>query len=285
MRIIKKATELKKALTGKKRTAFVPTMGALHAGHTALVKAAQENHDLVVASIFVNPTQFNEGTDLAQYPRSPKEDAALLKAHGCDFLYLPEVDDVYPDGMKKSAASGIDFGPLTATMEGANRPGHFDGVAQVVSRLLEIVQPDTLVMGQKDYQQVAVVRTMIQRLDLLVRVLVVPTVREADGLAMSSRNQLLNDAERAAAAMINRQLAAVAAGLAVGWPTQPLEQMALSGLGENDLLDPEYVQIFDGDTLLPYIDGDNVRELVVAAAVRCGSVRLIDNRIVDLPNP
>jgi pantoate--beta-alanine ligase len=167
-------------------------------------------------------------------------------------------------------------------MEGANRPGHFDGVAQVVSRLLEIVKPDTIVLGQKDYQQVAVVRAMIQRLDLLVRVLVVPTVREADGLAMSSRNLRLNPAERVAAGMINQQLAAVAAGLSAGWPTQPLEQMALSRLGEHDLLDPEYVQIFDGDTLLPYVDGDNVRELVVATAVRCGPVRLIDNRIVDL---
>ncbi|MFK8164614.1 MAG: pantoate--beta-alanine ligase [Lewinella sp.] len=285
MRILKKAAELRKALPANKRIAFVPTMGALHAGHMALIKAAAKHHDLVVASIFVNPTQFNEGGDLKKYPRTPKKDAGLLEAHGCDLLYLPGVKDVYPEGMKKSAAKDIDFGPLTATMEGANRPGHFDGVAQVVSRLLEIVQPDTLVLGQKDYQQVAVVRTMIQRLDMLVRVLVVPTVRESDGLAMSSRNQLLSPTERAAAALINRHLAAVVAGLAVGWPTQPLEQLALSGLGEHDLLDPEYIQIFDGDTLLPYIDGDNVRELVVAAAVRCGSVRLIDNRIVDLPNP
>jgi pantoate--beta-alanine ligase len=282
MRILKKATELRKALPAKKRIAFVPTMGALHAGHMALIQAAAKHHDLVVASIFVNPTQFNEGSDLKKYPRTPKEDAGLLKAHGCDLLYLPSVKDVYPDGLQKNAAGDIDFGPLTATMEGANRPGHFDGVAQVVSRLIEIVKPDTLVLGQKDYQQAAVVRAMIQRLDLMVRVLVVPTVREADGLAMSSRNLRLNPEERAAAAMINRQLAAVANGLAVGWPTQPLEQMALSGLGENDLLDPEYVQIFDGDTLLPYVDGDNVRELVVAAAVRCGPVRLIDNRIVDL---
>lgn len=285
MRILEKAVDLKKALPAKKRIAFVPTMGALHDGHMALIKAAAQQHDLVVASIFVNPTQFNEGADLKRYPRTPKADADLLKAHGCDFLYLPSVEDVYPDGLQKNAAKDIDFGPITATMEGANRPGHFDGVAQVISRLLEIVNPDTLVLGQKDYQQVAVIRAMMQRLDLSASVLVVPTVREADGLAMSSRNRLLNPTERIAAGMINRQLAAVAAGLAVGWPTQPLEQMALSSLGEHDLLDPEYVQIFDGDTLLPYVDGDNVRELVVAAAVRCGPARLIDNRIVDLPNP
>ncbi len=282
MRTYQTADSLRKALPRHKSIAFVPTMGALHAGHMALIKAARQGHEIVVASIFVNPTQFNESTDLDAYPRTPQEDAALLKKHGCDFLYLPSVADIYPTGFDTSAAAGIDFGPLTATMEGANRPGHFDGVAQVVSRLLAIVEPDTLVMGQKDYQQVAVVRAMVQRLDLTVRVLVVPTVREPDGLAMSSRNRLLNPGERRAAVLINRQLSAVAAGLAAGWPTQPLEQFALAALGDHELLDPEYVQIFDGDTLLPYVDGDNVRELVVATAVRCGQVRLIDNRIVDL---
>lgn len=284
MRTLKTANTLRKALPKDQRIAFVPTMGALHAGHMALIEAAKQDHDVVVASIFVNPTQFNEANDLRAYPRTPKADVALLKAHGCDFLYLPEVQDVYPNGTEKSAAAGIDFGPLTATMEGAHRPGHFDGVAQVVSRLLDIVQPDTLVLGQKDYQQVAVIRAMIQRLDMTVRVLVVPTVREADGLALSSRNRLLTPPQREAAGIINRQLSAVAAGLAAGWPIEALEQLALAGIGDHELLDPEYVQIFDGDTLLPYLNGDNVRELVVATAVRCGKVRLIDNRIVDLPN-
>jgi pantoate--beta-alanine ligase len=235
---------------------------------------------VVIASIFVNPTQFSEDADLEAYPRTPKSDAALLKKHGCKYLYLPAVKDIYPNGTEKSAAEGIDFGPLTATMEGANRPGHFDGVAQVVSRLLEIVQPTSLLLGQKDYQQVAVIRAMIQRLDIPVQVLVVPTVRSKDGLAFSSRNKRLNAAERKAAVIINVQLAAVTAGLAAAWPAAVLEQLALGGIGQHDLLDPEYVQIFDGDTLLPYKDGDKVRELVVAAAVRCGPVRLIDNRIV-----
>ncbi len=282
MRTYQTAASLRKALPRGKSIAFVPTMGALHLGHMALIEAARAGHDIVVASIFVNPTQFNESSDLDAYPRTPQEDSAILSAHGCDFLYLPTVQDIYPDGFGKSAATGIDFGPLTASMEGTNRPGHFDGVAQVVSRLLEIVSPNTLVMGQKDYQQVAIVRAMIQRLDLPVSMLVVPTVREADGLAMSSRNRLLSPTERQAAGIINRQLAAVVAGLAAGWPTQPLEQMALSTIDEHELLEPEYVQIFDGDTLLPYVDGDNVRELVVATAVRCGKVRLIDNRIADL---
>jgi pantoate--beta-alanine ligase len=165
-------------------------------------------------------------------------------------------------------------------MEGANRPGHFDGVAQVVSRLLEIVQPTTLILGQKDYQQVAVIRAMIQRLAIPVGVNVVPTVRAKDGLALSSRNKRLNKKERVAAGLINVQLAAVTAGLAAGWPVDVLQQLALSAIGQHDLLDPEYVQIFDGDSLLPYEDGQKVRELVVATAVHCGPVRLIDNRIV-----
>ncbi len=283
MRTYKTAKALQKALPKDKTIAYVPTMGALHAGHMALIDAAVELHDIVVASIFVNPTQFNDGADLDAYPRTPKSDAALLKKHGCRYLYLPSVKDIYPEGTKKSAAKEIDFGPLTATMEGANRPGHFDGVAQVVSRLLAIVKPTTLVLGQKDYQQVAVIRAMIQRLDIPVSVHVVPTVRAKDGLALSSRNKRLNKKERIAAGTINVQLAAVTGGLRAGWPVDVLEQLALGGLGQNDLLDPEYVQIFDGDTLLPYLDGDNVRELVVATAVQCGKVRLIDNRIVDQP--
>jgi pantoate--beta-alanine ligase len=250
-----------------------------------LIDAAAKLHDVVVASIFVNPTQFNDDADLDAYPRTPKSDVALLKKHGCKYLYLPKVEDIYPKGTKFSAAEGIDFGPLTDTMEGANRPGHFDGVAQVVSRLLEIVQPTTLVLGQKDYQQVAVIRAMVQRLDIPVDVSVVPTVRAKDGLALSSRNKRLNNKERIAAGTINVQLAAVVAGLKAGWPVDVLEQLALSGIGQNDLLNPEYVQIFDGDTLLSYLDGDNVRELVVATAVHCGPVRLIDNRIVNQSNP
>lgn len=245
----------------------------------ALISAAVASHDVVVSSIFVNPTQFNELTDLDAYPRTPEADAALLKAHGCDVLYLPEVADVYPGGTDESLTAGLDFGSLTARMEGANRPGHFDGVAQVVSRLLEIVQPDTLVMGQKDYQQVAVVRSMISQLKLRVELLVVPTVREVSGLAMSSRNRRLSIPETVAAATINRHLSAVVAGLAAGWPARQLEEMALRELGVHPLLDPEYVEICDGDTLLPYENGAPVREVLVATAVRCGPIRLIDNRL------
>ena len=280
MQTITTAAALRAALSSRSGSvAFVPTMGALHDGHMALISAAVASHDVVVSSIFVNPTQFNESADLDAYPRTPEADAALLKAHGCDVLYLPEVADVYPGGTGESLTAGLDFGSLTARMEGANRPGHFDGVAQVVSRLLEIVQPDTLVMGQKDYQQVAVVRSMISQLKLGAELLIVPTVREVSGLAMSSRNRRLSIPETVAAATINRHLSAVVAGLAAGWPARELEKIALRELNVHPLPSPEYIEICDGDTLLPYENGAPVREVVVATAVRCGSVRLIDNRI------
>lgn len=280
MRTITTAAELRSVLDANAGSlAFVPTMGALHNGHMALVDAAVAEYDVVVSSIFVNPTQFNESADLAAYPRTPQADAAMLAAHGCDILYLPDVADVYPGGTTESLSASLDFGSLTARMEGANRPGHFDGVAQVVSRLLEIVRPDCLVMGQKDYQQVAVIRSMINQLNINVKLFVVPTVRESSGLAMSSRNRRLSPAELMAAATINRHLAAVIAGLAAGWPARELESIAQRQLSQHRLLDPEYVEICDGDSLLSYNDGDDVREIVVATAVRCGSVRLIDNRI------
>ena len=275
------AAALRDHLAGQSGSvAFVPTMGALHTGHATLVDAARAGHDVVVASIFVNPTQFNEASDLTAYPRTPEADAALLAAHGCDCLYLPAVADVYPDGDQVSQTAGLDFGTLTARMEGANRPGHFDGVAQVVSRLLDIVRPDVLVMGQKDYQQVAVVRSMIRQLELEVELLVVPTVREPDGLALSSRNRLLNAEQRAAAATINTHLAAVIAGLRAGWDARELEAQAVRYLAAHPLLDPEYVEVFAGDTLLPWARGEPAREVAVATAVRCGTVRLIDNMVL-----
>jgi len=281
MELISTAADLRKILDQQTGTlAFVPTMGALHDGHMALIKTARASHDLVVSSIFVNPTQFNEATDLEAYPRTPEADAERLRRHGTDYLYQPTVADVYPSGTTSSKTEQLNFGSLTERMEGAHRAGHFDGVAQVVSRLLEIVQPTTLVLGQKDYQQVAVIRAMIRQLNIPVSVHVVPTVRAKDGLALSSRNKRLNKKQREAAGLINVQLRGVTAGLAAGWPVDVLQQLALGGIGQHDLLDPEYVQIFDGDSLLPYEDGNEVRELVVATAVHCGPVRLIDNRIV-----
>ena len=270
--------------TAPRPVAFVPTMGALHAGHLALIEAARKGHATVVASIFVNPTQFNDQADLAAYPRTEEADARSLDAVHCDALYLPTVADVYPENYT-DPTKDLSFGQLTEVMEGAQRPGHFAGVAQVVYRLLDIVRPDTLVMGQKDYQQVAVVRDMLRQLEkqlpFSVTVQTVPTVREADGLALSSRNTRLGKAERAAAATINLQLKAVAAGVRAGWSPRTLETTAMREMGEHALLEPEYVSVFAGGTLQPWSEGDSVNGgVVVATAVRCGLVRLIDNLVV-----
>ncbi|PPK85973.1 pantothenate synthetase [Neolewinella xylanilytica] len=268
------------------KVGFVPTMGALHHGHAALIRACRRDCDLVVASIFVNPTQFNDSADLETYPRTPDSDRRLLEENGCDLLYLPDTTDVYPEGAdSRSLAMHLDYGQLTERLEGAQRPGHFAGVVQVVSRLLGIVCPDVLYLGQKDYQQVAVLRRMVKLLELPVAITVIPTVREQDGLALSSRNRRLSPDERLAAGKINQHLAAVAAGLRSGWPARDLERLARDGMAAIPVLQPEYVEVIDGTTLLPYQDGDPVEELVVAAAVRVGEVRLIDNRIAYRANP
>ena len=279
------ADALATARQGGRSIGFVPTMGALHRGHASLITRCVADSDLTVASVFVNPTQFNEAGDLAAYPRTPAADARLLAEHGCDYLYLPSVEDVYPKGTDAGLSANLDLDQLTAPMEGAQRPGHFAGVVQVVSRLLEIVRPTTLYLGQKDYQQVAIVRRMVQQLELAVRVETVATVREADGLALSSRNRLLSPDERRAAGRINHHLAAVAAGLRAGWPARELERIATESMAATPLLEPEYVSVFDGHTLQPYQDGQTVAELVVATAVRLGPVRLIDNRIAYRANP
>ena len=289
MQIYKTAEELRSYLSGLPEAttvAYVPTMGALHAGHMALINAARAAHDVVVASIFVNPTQFNDAADLKIYPRTPDTDKSLLEANQCDILYLPEVSDVYPKGLEDPTAK-LKFGGLTSVMEGASRPGHFGGVAQVVYRLLDIVRPNTLVLGQKDYQQVAVIRSMIGQLGLGTAVTIVPTVREADGLALSSRNRLLRKTHRAAAGTINLHLHAIASCVRAGWPPRSLEATAMHEMQSHAKLEPEYVSVFDGDTLQPWHEGDAAREIVVATAVRCGPVRLIDNIIVKttLANP
>ena len=259
-------------------------MGALHRGHAALIEASVQHCDATVASVFVNPTQFNEAADLQAYPTTPEADVDLLSEHGCDLLYRPAIDDVYPDGTEESLAANLDFGSLADRLEGAHRPGHFAGVAQVVSRLLELVAPTNLYMGQKDYQQVAVVRRMIELLKLEVSLHTIPTVREADGLALSSRNRRLSPDERLAAGKLNLHLAAVTAGLRAGWPARQLEELARRQLDKHPLIVTEYIEAVDGQTLEPYQDGDSVPELVVAAAVRIGPVRLIDNRIAYRAN-
>jgi pantoate--beta-alanine ligase len=287
--IFTQATDLRIHLDGQRREGrtigLVPTMGALHGGHAALLSASKAICDFTVASVFVNPTQFDDSGDLEAYPRTPHSDEQLLRNAGCDCLYRPEIDDIYPDPTATDPTSSLDFGPLTSVLEGAYRPGHFAGVAQVVYRLLDRVRPHRLFLGQKDYQQVAVIRKLIELLQLDVEVDTVATIREADGLALSSRNRRLTPADRRTAGYINCHLAAAAAGIRVGWPAREMERLAFKALSRLPGAEVEYVSVADGRTLQPYIDGDSAGEIVVLTAVRIGGVRLIDNRIVRRANP
>jgi pantoate--beta-alanine ligase len=256
---------------------FAPTMGALHAGHLELVHQASAAGDLAIASIFVNPTQFNDPKDLEKYPRTPELDLRLLHDAGCDAVFMPAVEEVYPAGFDKGLE--LDFGPLVEVMEGIFRPGHFDGMATVVKRLLDIVQPQRLYMGQKDFQQLTIVRSMLRQLQLPIELVMVATMREADGLAMSSRNLRLSPDSRTAAPAIYRILERAKNDFAQGRPAGEVEKAALHEL-EAAGLRPEYFEFADAITLQPverYTDGDF---LVVCTAAWAGDVRLIDNVIV-----
>jgi pantoate--beta-alanine ligase len=247
-------------------------MGALHAGHVSLVERARAECDTVVVSIFVNPTQFNDPADLLKYPRTPEADAALLRAAGADVVYMPEVSDIYPEPDTRQ----FDFGPLERVMEGAHRPGHFNGVAQVVSRLFEIVKPDKAYFGEKDFQQLAIVRELVRRLKQPVVIVGCPIVRQADGLAMSSRNVRLDPAQRAAAPEIYKILESIRSQRDRA-AIQPLVDQATRQIDANPYLKTEYVQIADAATLQPVESWDEPGEKRIFAAVYAGEVRLIDN--------
>jgi pantoate--beta-alanine ligase len=252
---------------------LVPTMGAFHAGHEALIRAARAACDEVIVSLFVNPAQFNEASDLDAYPRTEASDAAIAAELGVDVLFAPSVAEIYPDGF----ATSVRVAGLSAVLEGAERgPGHFDGVCTVVCKLFNIVAPDVAYFGQKDAQQVVVIRRMVRDLNIPVRLEVVPTVREADGLALSSRNARLDAAERKRATALRRGLDAVRAAVEAGEPDPAaagLAAMRAAGV------EPEYLALVDPDTLEPVerIDG---RVLAVVAA-RVGPARLIDNDLIE----
>lgn len=280
MLIIKENEALRRALICLRqngaRIGFVPTMGALHEGHLSLVRAARASCGAVVCSIFVNPTQFNDPADLARYPRTVGRDIGLLLQAGCDLLYLPDPASIYPPDL--DTRLGLDPGPLASVMEGASRPGHFDGVMQVVKRLLDLVDPDELHMGQKDFQQLAIVRFMLQALGSTVLLVPGATVREADGLAFSSRNALLTPANRLIAPGIFQVLQFMAAN-PKGLPPRDLEKEAMARLEENGLR-PEYAILADGNTLQPVDDPGKHDLLVAFIAAKAGKIRLIDNLIV-----
>jgi pantoate--beta-alanine ligase len=254
------------------RIGFVPTMGALHRGHAALVEHALAACDRVVVSVFVNPTQFAPNEDFARYPRTEAADAALLERVGAQVLYAPAVEEVYPPG----DATRVTVAGLTESMEGAIRPHFFTGVATVCARLFCHVQPDATFFGEKDYQQLLVVRRMARDLGLGVEVIGVPTVREPDGLALSSRNAYLSAAERAAAPALHRALQQVATGLRDGASMAALRADAVRALLDAGFTEPDYLDLRDAETLAP-LDRLDATPARLLAAARLGTTRLIDN--------
>jgi len=258
--------------TQDRSVAFVPTMGALHEGHISLVRIARERADRVIASVFVNPTQFAANEDLSRYPRQPEKDAEMQSAAGCDVLFLPDVDTIYPPGHTAFVEPG---GPAEG-LEGAFRPGHFRGVATVVLGLFNLVRPDVAVFGKKDAQQVAVVRQMVRDLHVPVEVVAAETVREADGLAMSSRNVYLSPDERRAASVLHRALVAAEQAITGGERRGDEVRKVLRRVLESEpLARIDYADAVDGQTFQPL---DVVRgQVVLPLAVRIGGTRLIDN--------
>ncbi|MCX7042146.1 MAG: pantoate--beta-alanine ligase [Gammaproteobacteria bacterium] len=254
------------------RIGFVPTMGNLHAGHFALVELAREHSDKVIASIFVNPTQFGPNEDYGRYPRTPDTDIAGLAGKGCDALFLPSVDEMYPFGTIGCVQMHVPG--ITDILCGAHRPGHFNGVAQVVSRLFNMVQPDVAVFGRKDYQQLQVIRYMTEEMSFPVRIVAAPTLREPDGLAMSSRNQYLQGDERQVATTVYRTLRAMRDAAATGRPLRDIEDDASQALHSAGFT-VDYAEIRRSDLTRPKLPGEP--GLVALIAARLGRTRLIDN--------
>jgi len=259
------------------RVAFVPTMGALHDGHLALMRRGGAGHERLAVSVFVNPLQFGPREDFRRYPRNPRRDAGLCRSAGCDWLFLPRARSLYPAGF----ATTVNPGPLGSRWEGAVRPGHFAGVLTVVLKLLHIVEPDTLILGQKDAQQAELVRAMMRDLDVAARLDVAPTVRERDGVAMSSRNAYLDSGQRRRAAGFARALRAAAAAARAGERSAArVTAAARSTLRREARPDAvDYLALVDPRTFAPVRRLD--RRSLLIAAIRIGRTRLIDNRFLN----
>lgn len=261
------------------RVAFVPTMGNLHAGHVSLIEAARRRGERFVASIFVNPMQFGPNEDFAHYPRTPSDDERMLAAAGCDLMFMPDVAEIYPGGSER--ATRVEVPGLSRMLEGEFRPGHFEGVSTVVAKLFHIVEPQIAVFGEKDFQQLAIIRRMVADLCMPVEIVAAPTVRDADGLAMSSRNQYLNAAERALAPTIYATLSAAAHRLSAGDADfASIERAGFTAL-EAAGLRPDYFAIRQAADLNH--PSAQERELVVLTATRMSKARLIDNVRVTRP--
>lgn len=272
-KIVDLQNELFKARKQGKKIGLVPTMGALHEGHASLVKRSVEENDVTVVSVFVNPTQFNDKNDLKSYPRDLEADCRLLESCRADYVFAPEVEEMYPVPDTRA----FEFPPVSTVMEGAHRPGHFNGVCQVVSRLFYIVRPHRAYFGEKDWQQIAVVKAMVNYLGLAVAIVECPIVRDTDGLARSSRNALLTPGERAIAPRIYEALSE-SVTYAKSHTVAETHDWVVSRINAVDGLDVEYFSIVDGDTLLDVSSWD-ASSVVGCITVYCGSrpVRLIDH--------
>jgi pantoate--beta-alanine ligase len=274
MKVFESVKELRAELDKAEQSGigFVPTMGALHAGHRSLVERARRENGTVVVSVFVNPTQFNDKNDLKHYPRTPEADARLLEEAGADFVLMPTVEEIYPQPDTRQ----FDFGLIDKVMEGATRPGHFNGVAQVVSRLFDIVRPARAYFGEKDFQQIAVIKSMVAQLALPIEIVECAIVRGEDGLALSSRNTLLDAAHRAAAPHIYATLRAAVTQSQEMAPAR-LKEWVTAEVERNPLLKVIYYQSVDARTMQEVATWDDSPRIQGCIAVQAGDIRLIDN--------
>lgn len=274
MKVFESVKELRAELDKAEQSGigFVPTMGALHAGHRSLVERARRENNTVVVSVFVNPTQFNDKNDLKHYPRTPEADARLLEEAGADFVLMPSVEEIYPQPDSRQ----FDFGLIDKVMEGATRPGHFNGVAQVVSRLFDIVRPARAYFGEKDFQQIAVIKSMVAQLALPIEIVECAIIRGEDGLALSSRNTLLDAAHRAAAPHIYATLRAAVTQSQEMVPAR-LKEWVTAEVERNPLLKVIYYQSVDARTMQEVAAWDDSPRIQGCIAVQAGDIRLIDN--------
>lgn len=284
MEVLGTIAEVREAVSGARRrggaVGFVPTMGALHAGHGRLIEVGRAESGLVVVSIFVNPTQFGPGEDFARYPRTPEADLAVCEAAGADVVFRPDVEAMYPSG---PSATFVEVPGVSGPLEGARRPGHFRGVATVVLKLLNIVGPDRAYFGEKDYQQLLVIRRMVADLDVPVEIRGVPTVREPDGLAMSSRNRYLDAEERRAATVLSRALDAASRAVAAGERSGDRVRQILRGAVESEgKAQLDYAEVADAATLEPLATLEAGRPARALLAAKVGPARLIDNAPLPL---
>jgi pantoate--beta-alanine ligase len=276
MRIVKIISETQSIISeykaNGKRVGLVPTMGALHQGHLSLVAQSKKENDITVVSIFVNPTQFNNPKDLKTYPRILDRDLELLSEYQPDLIFIPEVEEVYPEPDTRI----FDFGDIEKVMEGKNRPGHFNGVAQVVSKLFSYISPDNAYFGQKDFQQVAVIKQMTKDLRLDINIVPCPIIREVDGLAMSSRNMLLSELERKNAAKISETLIK-ACNLVPDFGVSLLKEWVVTEINSNTYLEVEYFEIVDDTSLQSIEKWEDSDSRIACITVQVGKVRLLDN--------